>query len=168
MTPRSLAQNPGGVYSTPQGTDLKFLVVGAHLPMWMASASYKVGRKGSTMYNTPSILVQLGEHDVCMSTSCQERVTSQSNLLTLLIRKRVARFLLSSNTLADLGFNQGGILSTIWAIHHQLGPPMDAKIVMCATRDDDVSHQWRYASEDVDLLQTEQCSLAPTERRTVL
>ena len=65
MTPRSLAQNPGGVYSTPLGTDLKFLVEGAHLPTWMASASYEVERKGSTMYNTPNILAQLGERSVC-------------------------------------------------------------------------------------------------------
>ena len=79
------------------------------------------------MYNTLSILAQLGERDVRVSTSWQECVISQSNLLTLLIRKHVARFLLSGNTLADFGFNQGGILSTIWAIHHQLGPPRDAK-----------------------------------------
>ena len=122
MTPRSLAQNPGGVYSMPQGMELKFLVKGAHLPTWMASASYEVEHKGSTMYNTPSILAQLGECDVRISTSCQERVTSQSNLLTLLIWKRVTCFLLSGNTLAYLGFNQGGILSTIPAIRNQLMP----------------------------------------------
>ena len=84
----------------------------------MASASNKVECKGSTMYNTPNILVQLGEHDVRVSTSCHECVTSQSNLLTLLIQKHVTRFLLSGNTLADLGFNQGGILSTIRAIRN--------------------------------------------------
>ena len=51
----------------PQGMDLKFLVVGTRLLMWMASASYEVEHKGSTMYNTPSILAQLGERDVRMS-----------------------------------------------------------------------------------------------------
>ena len=76
MTPRSLAQNPGGVYSTPQGTDLKFLEIGAHLLTWMASASYKVEHNGSTMYDTPSILAQLGECDVRVSAFCQERVFS--------------------------------------------------------------------------------------------
>ena len=106
----------------PQGMDLMFLVKGACLPTWMASASHEVEHKGSTMYYTPNILAQLGECNVRMSTSCQECVTSQSNLLTLLIRKRVTRFLLSGNTLADLGFNQGGILSTIQAIHNQLVP----------------------------------------------
>ena len=39
MTPRSLVLNPGGVYSTPQGTDSKFVEIGARLPTWMASAS---------------------------------------------------------------------------------------------------------------------------------
>ena len=62
-----------------------------------------------------------------------KNVSSQSNLLTLLIRKHVTRFLLSDNTLVDLGFNQGGILSTVRAIHNQLGPPRDA--INC-----DVSH----------------------------
>ena len=64
MTPRSLIQNLGGVYSMLRGTGLKFLEVGAHLPTWMASASYEVERNGSTMYNTPSILAQLGECDI--------------------------------------------------------------------------------------------------------
>ena len=57
MTPRSLIQNQGRVYSMPQGMDLKFLVEGTHLPTWMASASNEVEHKGSTMYNTPNILV---------------------------------------------------------------------------------------------------------------
>ena len=65
MTPRSLIQNLGRVYSMPQGMDLKFLVEGACLPMWMASGSYEVEHKGSTMYNTLKFLVQLGEHGVC-------------------------------------------------------------------------------------------------------
>ena len=48
----------------PQGTDLKFLVMGAHLQTWMASASNEVECKGSKVYNTPDILVWLGEHGV--------------------------------------------------------------------------------------------------------
>ena len=60
----------------PQGMDLKFFVIGAHLPMWMASAPYKVEHNGSTMYDTPSILAQLGECDVCMTAFCQECVFS--------------------------------------------------------------------------------------------
>ena len=61
MTPRSLVLNLGGVYSMPQGTDLRFVEIGTCLPMWMASASCKVECSGSTMYNTPSILAHLGE-----------------------------------------------------------------------------------------------------------
>ena len=76
MTPRSLIQNLGRVYSTPQGTGLKFLEIGARLLMWMASASYKVERSGSTMYDTPSILAQLGECDVRVTACCQERIFS--------------------------------------------------------------------------------------------
>ena len=60
MTPRSLIQDLGRVYSTPQGMDLKFVEIGARLLTWMASASYEIERNGSTMYNTPSILAQLG------------------------------------------------------------------------------------------------------------
>ena len=76
MTPRSLVQNPGGVYSTPRGTGLKFVEIGARLPTWMASASYEVERSGSTMYNTPSILAQLGECDIRLTACCQVRVFS--------------------------------------------------------------------------------------------
>ena len=76
MTPRSLVLNPGRVYSTPQGTDLKFVELGACLPTWMASASCKVERSGSTMYNTPSILAQLGECDFRLTACCQVRVSS--------------------------------------------------------------------------------------------
>ena len=57
MTPRSLVRDLDGAYSMPQGTDLNFLVIGAHLLTWMASASNEVEHKGSTMYNTPDILV---------------------------------------------------------------------------------------------------------------
>ena len=56
MTPRSLVRYPGRVYSMPQGTGIKFIEIGARLPTWMASASYKVERSGSSMYDTPSIL----------------------------------------------------------------------------------------------------------------
>ena len=76
MTPRSLVQNPGRVYSMPQGTGLKFLEIGTRLPMWIASASYEVERSGSTMYDTPSILAQLGECDTCITMCCQVRIIS--------------------------------------------------------------------------------------------
>ena len=76
MTPRSLVQHLGGAHSTPQGTDLRFVEIGARLPMWMASASCKVERSGSTMYNTPSILAQLGECDFRLTACCQVRVSS--------------------------------------------------------------------------------------------
>ena len=74
MTPRSLVQNPGGVYSMPQGTDLKFIGIGARLLTWMASASCEVERNGSTMYNTPNILAQLGECDFRLTACCHTRV----------------------------------------------------------------------------------------------
>ena len=51
----------------PQGMDLKFLEMGAHLLTWMATASNEVECKGSTVYNTPGILAQSGEcgvHDL--------------------------------------------------------------------------------------------------------
>ena len=76
MTPRSLILNLGRVNSMPQGMDLKFFVVGARLPMWMASASYEVECNGSTMYDTLHILAQFGECDVRVSAFCQERVFS--------------------------------------------------------------------------------------------
>ena len=65
MTPRSLVQYLGRVYSMPQGTDFKIFIVGARLLTWTASASNEVEHKGSTMYNTLGILVQLGECSVC-------------------------------------------------------------------------------------------------------
>ena len=76
MTPRSLVQNLNRVYSMPQGTDLKFIEIGAHLLTWMASASYEVECSGSTMYNTPSILAQLGECDIRLTACCQVRIFS--------------------------------------------------------------------------------------------
>ena len=88
----------------PQGMGLKFLEIGARLPMWMASASCEVECSGSTMYDTLSILAQLGECDICIIVCCQVHASSQPNLLTLLIRKHVSHFILSDHTLADLGF----------------------------------------------------------------
>ena len=76
VTPRLLIQDLGRVYSMPQGTGLKFLEIVAHLPTWMASASYEVECSGLTMYDTPSILAQLGECDICVITCCQARVLS--------------------------------------------------------------------------------------------
>ena len=76
MTPRSLTQNPGRVNSMPQGMDLKFFVIGARLLTWMASAFCEVERNGSTMYDTPCILAQLGKCDVRVSAFCQEHVFS--------------------------------------------------------------------------------------------
>ena len=146
----------------PQGMGLKFLVVGERLLMWMASASYEVEHNGSTMYDTPRILAQLGERDVHVSAS------SQSNLLTLLIRERVTRLVLSDHTLADSGFNQGGIPSMIQAILDQSGPPRD-------TKNCDVCHAGGGCVAPVarrfrrcKLVQPERCSRTPTERRTVL
>ena len=55
----------------PQGMGLKFLEIGARLPTWMASASYEVEHSGSTMYDTPSILVQLGECNIHVIACCQ-------------------------------------------------------------------------------------------------
>ena len=76
MTPRSLVQNLGRVYSTPQGMDLKFIGIGARLLTWMASASYEVEYSGSTMYNTLSILAQLGECNIRLTACCQVRIFS--------------------------------------------------------------------------------------------
>ena len=60
----------------PQGMGLKFLEIGAHLPTWMASASYEVEHSGSTMYDTLSILAQLGECNICVIMCCQVHVFS--------------------------------------------------------------------------------------------
>ena len=76
MTPMSLVLNHGRVFSMPQGTGLKFVEIGAHLPTWMASASHEVECSGSTMYNTPSILAQLGKCNICLTMCCQVRVYS--------------------------------------------------------------------------------------------
>ena len=60
----------------PQGTDLKFVEIGTRLLTWMASASCEVECSGSTMYNTLSILAQLGECDIRLTACCQVRVYS--------------------------------------------------------------------------------------------
>ena len=60
----------------PQGMDLKFVELGTPLPTWMASASREVERSGSTMYNTLSILAQLGECDIRLTVCCQVRISS--------------------------------------------------------------------------------------------
>ena len=60
----------------PQGTDLRFVEIGARLPTWMASASCEVERSGSTMYNTPSILAQLGECNFHLTACCQVHISS--------------------------------------------------------------------------------------------
>ena len=103
MTPRSLVLNPGGVYSTPQGTDLKFVEIGARLPTWMASASCKVERSGSTMYNTPSILAQLGECDFRLTACCQVRVSSIQPANSPDTKARISPLLVRPHT-CRLGF----------------------------------------------------------------
>ena len=115
MTPRSLVQNPGGVYSTPQGTDLKFVEIGAHLLTWMASASYEVERSGSTMYNTPSILAQLGECIICLTACCQVCIISIQPANSPDTKARTSLHLVLPHT-CRLGFSQGGISSTNRAI----------------------------------------------------
>ena len=84
----------------PQGTDLKFVEIGAHLPMWMASASHEVEHSGSTMYNTPSILAQLGECDFRFTAHCHVRIFSiqpanspdtKAHISPLLVRPHTCR-----------------------------------------------------------------------------
>ena len=116
----------------------------------MASASYKVEHNGSAMYDTPRILVQLGECDVCVATSCQECVFSIQPANSPDTKAHDSLHL-SDHTLADLGLNQGGIPSTIWAVLDQSVPTQGCQNVMCATQEDDVSPRWRYASKDVNL-----------------
>ena len=115
-TPRSLIQYPGRVYSMPQVTVLKFLVMGARLLTWMASASNEVEHKGSTVYNTPNILAQLGEHGICDLPSMHNLPIQPVNSPDTRVHDSLA---LSSNTLADLGCSPGGILSMVWAICSQ-------------------------------------------------
>ena len=49
----------------PQGTDSKFLVNGACLLMWMASAQSRQSAMAQKKCSTPVILAQLGECGVC-------------------------------------------------------------------------------------------------------
>ena len=114
MTPRSLIQNPGGVYSTPQGTDIKFVKIGARLPTWMATASCKVERSGSAMYNTPSILAQLGECDFCLTVCCQVRVSSIQPANSPDTKVRISPLLVRPHT-CRLGFQPR------WSAFHRSG-----------------------------------------------
>ena len=103
MTPMSLVQNPGGVYSTPRGTDLKFIEIGSRLPTWMASASCEVERNGSTMYNTLSILAQLGKCDIHLTPCCQVRIFSTQPANSPDTKARISPLLVRSHT-CRLGF----------------------------------------------------------------
>ena len=114
MTPRSLIQNPGGGFSTPQGMDLKFVEIGARLPMWMASASCEVERSGSTMYNTPSILAQLGECDFRLTACCQVRVSSIQPANSPDTKVHISPLLVRSHT-CRLGFQPR------WKAFHESG-----------------------------------------------
>ena len=114
VTPRSLIQNPGGVYSMPQGTGLKFLEIGAHLLTWMASASYEVEHSGSTMYDTPSILAQLGECDISVTVCCQVRIFSIQPANSPDMKACVSIHLVRPHT-CRLGFQPR------WNIFHKLG-----------------------------------------------
>ena len=116
----------------------------------MASASCKVEHSGSTMYNTPSILAQLGECDFRLTACCQVRVSSIQPANSPDMKVRIFSSCPTTHLQTWVSakvecFPQIGPFSIDW------GPPRDAKIVMCATWEDDVSPRWRYASEDVDL-----------------
>ena len=141
MTPRSLVQKLGGVYSMPRGTGLKFVEIGARFLTWMASASYEVERSGSTMYNTLSILAQLGECDICLTACCQVCIFSVQPANSPDTKAHISLHLVQPHT-CRLGFQPR------WNTFHgsghsrSIGPPRDTKIVMCAMREDDVSPQW--------------------------
>ena len=98
----------------PQGTDLKFVEIGACLPTWMASASCKVEHSGSTMYNTPSILAQLGECDFRLTTCCQVRVSSIQPANSPDTKARISPLLVRPHT-CRLGFQPR------WNAFHKLG-----------------------------------------------
>ena len=79
----------------------------------------------NNVYNTPVILVWLGEHGV---RDMPGSVASQSNMLTLLIQKHVACSLsFLTTTLEDLGHNQGEMMSTIGPLIFSWGLPRCAK-----------------------------------------
>ena len=125
----------------PQGTDLKFVKIGARLPTWMASASYEVERSGSTMYNTPSILAWLGECDFRLTACCQVRVSSIQPANSPDTKARISSPLVRPHT-CRLGFQPRWNAFHRSGVLDRLGPPKDAKIVMCATREDDVLPRW--------------------------
>ena len=114
MTPRSLILNPGGAHSTPRGMDLRFVEIGTHLLMWMASASHKVERSGSTTYNTPSILAQLGECDICLTVCCQVRVSSIQPANSPDTKARISPLIVQPHT-CRLGFQPR------WTTFHESG-----------------------------------------------
>ena len=114
MTPRSLFLNLGGVYSTPQENGIMFVEIGARLPTWMASASCKVERSGSTMYNTLSILAQLGECDFRLTACCQVRVSSIQPANSPDMKARISPLLVRPHT-CRLGFQPR------WKAFHELG-----------------------------------------------
>ena len=142
MIPRSLVQNPGGVYSMPQGTGLKFVEIGARLLTWMASASYEVECSGSTMYNTPSILAQLGECDIRITACCQVRVFSIQPANSPDTKACVSLLPVQPHTCRLGVLTMVECLPWIRPFLNSRCPPRDAKIVMCATREDDVSPWW--------------------------
>ena len=75
MTPRLLIQNTGRVCSTPQGTGNNFLknrCTSSNVDGY--SFVRDRAQRLKTMYNTPSILAQLGECNICVPASCQECV----------------------------------------------------------------------------------------------
>ena len=114
MTPRSLVLNLGGVYSMPQGTDLRFVEIGTRLLTWMASASCKVEHSGSTMYNTPSILAQLGECNFRLTACCQVRVSSIQPANSPDMKARISPLLVRPHT-CRLGFQPR------WKAFHESG-----------------------------------------------
>ena len=87
------------------------------------------------------------------SAACQVYKTISFQLANLLVHESVSLLsYFSATTLDDSGHNQGGMLSTYWATHvvsagTHPGMPI---IVMCTTREDDVSPRWQYASRDVN------------------
>ena len=106
----------------PQGMDSKFLVVGTHLPTWMASASNEVECKGSTVYNTPVILAQLGEHGVRdLPSMCNLPIQPANSSDT----KACGLLSLSGYTLADNVHKSGHPFSVV-------AHPGMPRIVMCA------------------------------------
>ena len=119
--------------------------------MWMASASYEVEHSGSTMYNTPSILAQLGECDIRVTAYCQVRVFSIQPANSPDTKACISLRPVRPHTCRLGVLTKVEYLPRIGPFSNSQCPPRDAKIVMCAAREDDVLPRWRYASEDVNL-----------------